>query len=275
MPTFIYVYGLIPSPELELTALPSFVGMDGANHAYALPLGEITAVVCELDDAEYGEEALQERMNHDMAWLQEKAMHHHETLLMLNSRYTLIPMKLFTIHKSQASLEHKVDNAREPITALFAKLRDREEWNVKIFCNDAALRERVKLQDPVIAAKQQEISGLSPGRQFFEKKKIEKWIDRQLEEYKNQTCSELHDQFSRYAQAETVKRNWSKEATGRQENMSWNSVYLLPSNMVERFLSEIQAKKAAYEDQGWTIEASGPWPAYHFVALSEQSEPVA
>ncbi|GAA0377644.1 GvpL/GvpF family gas vesicle protein [Bacillus horti] len=272
MSTFIYVYGLIPSQELEYISLPSFEGMDGVHAVYALPCDTITAVVCELDAGEYAEDVLQERMNTNLAWLQEKAMRHHEMLLALDRKYTLIPMKLFTIHKSKSSLELKIENVREEIGQLFAKLQNSQEWNVKIYCNDSMLRENVMQHDPVIAAKEEEISQLSPGRQFFEKKKLDQWVERHLEENKTQFCAQFHEELKRFALADTVKRNWSKEATGRQDNMSWNSVYLLQDERIDNFLTDIREKKASFAEDGWTIEVSGPWPAYHFAELSGKGE---
>lgn len=268
MSTFIYLYGLIPTREIEDASFDSFIGIDGVHIVYALPLDSTTAIVCELDETDYSEEALQERMNNDMEWLQEKAMHHHEALLVLHSQYTLIPMKFCTIYKNIENLAGKMEKSQEDIHQLFAKLKGNQEWNLKIYCDDSVLKEHVMSHNATIAAKQEEISQLSPGKQFFQKRKLDLWVQKELEEEKNKICRQLHEEISQLALADKVKRNWNKEVTGRNVDMSWNSVYLLQSDSVETFLQDIQEKKRVYAEHGWTLEASGPWPAYHFVSLS-------
>lgn len=266
MSTYMYLYGLIPTNEAEAAEFVPFYGLDGKNVTYELPIGEVTAITCEIDSNEYSEDAIQDKMENDMEWLQEKAMHHHEALLELQKSYTLVPMKFCTIYKSQESLISKIETTEENISQLFEKLHGNQEWNLKIYCDDSLLRKHVIDHNLTIKAKQEEISQLSPGKQFFEKKKIDRLVDKEMETEKNKVCETFHNDFKRLALEETVKRNWSKDVTGRNVDMSWNSVYLLKASDVNRFLNQIETKKAEYAKNGWTFEASGPWPAYHFTS---------
>ncbi|MFP3361313.1 GvpL/GvpF family gas vesicle protein, partial [Planococcus sp. SIMBA_143] len=80
---------------------------------------------------------------------------------------------------------------RNKLEMTFQQLDGNEEWNVKIYCDDKLLKKQVSESNPSIEAKRKEISELPKGRQFFEKKKIDQLIDRELENEKNRLCEEV------------------------------------------------------------------------------------
>jgi hypothetical protein len=264
MDKLIYLYGLIPTEEAVEKPVPEFPGLDDTEKAFTIELNGISAIVCSLDSHSYSEEQLKEKMNNNMQWLQEKAMHHHETLLLLQKNYTVVPMKFCTIYKNKESLEQSILNNKQKINDSFAQITGKEEWNVKIYCDSTKYKEFIAAHNSTIDSKKEEISKLPPGKQFFEKRKIEKLIDKEIENEKNKKCDSIHERLQQFSIQNTIKQNWSKEVTGKQHDMCWNSVYLLPSQNVDDFIKEIEHCKAELEDSGWRFEATGPWPAYHF-----------
>lgn len=268
MGDLLYLYGLIPTNETTEQPFPTFKGFDGEREMFTIPLDNITAVVCELNAKEYSEESIKNKINNDMEWLQEKAFHHHETVLKLSKLYTVIPLKFCTMYKNQDSLTKTVQSTEYKMESTFALLAGNEEWNLKIYCDDEALKKQVSQKNSTIEAKRAEISELSKGKQFFENKKLDKLIDFELEEEKNRVSENVHVQLNEFVLQGNVKRNWSKDVTGKNENMTWNSVYLIPKSDVEPFLEQIQQYEKDMKEMGWHLEASGPWPAYHFSSFS-------
>ncbi|PAF37284.1 hypothetical protein CHH58_10665 [Terribacillus saccharophilus] len=262
---YIYLYGIVPANELDVTPFSPFTGIDKEQKATIARYGDIAAIYTVVDAEAYEGEALETRMKDDLEWLQESAMHHHEVLLSLQKQYTLIPMKFCTIYLSQGSLEEKLCEQAETIETLFTRIKGSEEWNLKIYCDDEPLREHVLQHSPSIKEKMKEIESLPPGRQFFEKRKIDQLVDDELEKEKNQFCEQIHAELTEIASEEKVKTAWSKDVTGRELEMSWNSVYLIQKNQVEAFLELVQQKNEESASSGWKFEATGPWPAYHFV----------
>jgi hypothetical protein len=261
---FIYLYGLVPTKEAENQSFSSMKGFDGQTELFTIVIQDITAIVSLLDSKQYSEVIIQDKINQDMEWLQEKAFHHHETVINLAKLYTIVPMKFCTIYQNQERLIEAIQSTRERIAATFKALSGNEEWNLKIYCEDSQLKKHVSEKNPVIEAKKAEISGLPKGRQFFELKKIDKLIDSELEKEKHRVSESIHHQLKHFVIQGNVKRNWNKDMTGRRENMTWNGVYLVSEKSVEPFLKQIKQ----YEDKmlglGWRFEPSGPWPAYHF-----------
>ncbi len=268
MAELVYLYGLIPTEQAEAEALPASKGLDGQHNIQTLLLGGLTAIVCHLDPQVYSEEVIKEKLSNDMEWLQHKAFHHHEMLLSLQERYTIVPMKFCTIYSDEESLKKTINEHAEAIKQTLILLKGNEEWNLKIYCDDEELKKHVLLHNSKIDEHQQKISQLPPGRQFFERKKIEKLVHQELENEKNRICESLHEKLNQFSIKDTVKKNWSKEVTGREDSMSWNSVYLLPADKVESFLEEVHASNETMAESGWRLEASGPWPPYHFANLN-------
>lgn len=262
----LYLYGFIPSKEVDSLPLESFSGLDGEHLAYTKSFGDITCVLCKLEENEYGEKELEERMQ-DPKWLQEKAFHHHEALVKINDQYTAIPLKFGTIFKSETRLKETIDDQRDTVLALFSSLQNKEEWNVKIYCAEEALKEEVMNSSPEMEAKRKEIELLPSGRQFFEKKKLQKYADELLENEMDKRSKAIHDELSSLSSKAAVKKNLSKDVTGRKEAMAWNSVYLIEKEKVNNFLRRIQDMNSAAEKQGFFIEVTGPWPTYYFANL--------
>ncbi len=262
MGELLYLYACVPSNEM--TTLPDLTGFDGEGKLHTIQAGSITAVICSLNEEDYNEDVLKDKVENDMQWLQEKAFHHHETVLALSKLYTVIPLKFSTIYKSEDSLKQTLTENESKMNDIFDLLEGNEEWNLKIYCDDQTLKEQVSKDNPVIEQKRQEISQLSKGKQFFELKKLDKLVETELEEEKNRVSERVHEALKKLVLKGNVKRTWSSEVTGADKKMTWNSVYLISKEDVERFLEEVQSYDQEMKETGWQLEASGPWPAYHF-----------
>lgn len=268
MDNLIYLYGLIPEDEAKPESVSDLKDFSGEGNLQMIPIAGTAAIVCTLAGNEYSEESIKEKTSNDIEWLQEKAFHHHETVLELAKRFTVIPLKFCTLYKSEDSLIASIEPSAEKLGDTFASIAGNEEWNLKIYCDDTMLKETFSAGNPALAEKKEAISALPKGRQFFENKKIDKWIDGEIEKEKDRMGESIHENLSAIARSGQVNKTWSKDATGRQEPMTWNSVYLVSKPDVERFLQRIEDYEKQLGKSGWKLEASGPWPAYHFSSIS-------
>ncbi|PZE19704.1 GvpL/GvpF family gas vesicle protein [Paenibacillus xerothermodurans] len=264
----LYLYGLVPSEEVSGRSFPTLKGFDGKGDLFTIQIENITAIVCYLAAENYSEESIKERINNDMEWLQEKAFHHHETVMQLSKIFTIIPLKFCTLYHTQDSLETSVHSNESKIAESFALIDGTEEWNLKIYCDDALLKKQVSQNNDKIEAKRAEINRLPKGKQFFAKKKLDKLIETELEEEKIRVSETIHLHLKELALKGNVKSTWSNEATGRKDNMTWNGVYLVSQSKVDSFLEQIQQYDKNMREKGWQFKATGPWPAYHFSSVS-------
>ncbi|SFD40288.1 Gas vesicle synthesis protein GvpL/GvpF [Lentibacillus persicus] len=265
----IYVYGFIPTSELNNDTFPEHEGFDEAENLYPLTFDSITAVVSKLDPDSYTEEIIEDKINNDLAWLQKKAFHHHEVLMMLNKLYTVIPLSFCTIYNSEERVNETASSQASDLEDSFNEIAGREEWNLKIYYDEDKLKEEVNANNPVMQEKRDEIEKLSPGKQFFEKKKLDKLAEKEMEKELNTICEAVHHDLSELAVRADVKKLLGKDATGRKDAMSWNSVYLLEKPDVDDFINTVTEKEKELNQSGLKMEATGPWPAYHFSNLQK------
>lgn len=260
-----YLYAFIPSKEYDRDSAPQLDGIDRGSYLEFVDVDGITAVICQVGEEEFSEENLAKNTE-DMGWLQEKAFHHHQIMNELHTSYTIIPLKFATIYKNRSNLEAIVRQHQQGIRALLEKLENKEEWNVKIYAKDDKFRQAVMTSSEEIEKKQAEIARLPKGRQFFEKKKIDQFIEEQVKKEIEITCRQIHEQLTAYTSEERKKKNWNKKVTGKAEDMHWNCAYLLPSQNAGSFLERIKQEqdKANKEENGMQFDITGPWPAFHF-----------
>ncbi|MGP4039151.1 GvpL/GvpF family gas vesicle protein [Gracilibacillus sp. D59] len=267
MGSLIYLYGVIPSMEKAKHTFPKFKGLDGEQEVYTISFGQIDAVVCSLDKTEYGEKEL-EKKTKDAKWLHEKAFHHHEVLMSLYANYPVVPMKFCTIYSGLDNLRSTMNKQKQRMIELLEIIADKEEWILKIYCDEEKVRKSISDQSGIIEAKKEEIRAMSPGRQYLEKKKLGQLIDQEVHKEIQAIVENIHEELADMSVNTEVKRNWNKDVTGRKEEMSWNSVYMLKKHKVDDYLARIKEIQNKWTDAGWQLEVTGPWPSYHFAAIS-------
>ncbi|MFB4164466.1 GvpL/GvpF family gas vesicle protein [Alteribacillus sp. JSM 102045] len=271
--TLLYLYAFIPSNEYERTELESLEGMEAPYEVEFWSFQEITAVVTRVPEKDYSEANLQNNVE-NLQWLQKKAYHHHNLMNQLHTHFTVLPLKFGTIHETKSRLEKIVEDQEKNILSLFDRLKNKEEWNVKIYADKDQFVSSFMESNPEVTKKKEKIDQLSPGKQFFEKKKMNQWINEEAEENMTTLCKEFHKKLKQYSVGTKLKKNWEKKVTGRKEEMCWNSVYLVDKDNKGAFLDLLKSKKEEVENKktGMIYEVTGPWPAYHFSQFMDRGE---
>lgn len=261
--SLIYVYGLIPASEL----IPSVDRMD--EHIFHLHKhGEIIAVFEYVDPLVFSQQTIEQHVS-DPNWVKDRAVSHHNVLAMLHQQFTVIPLKLCTIFADYKSLEEMLCRHYDEMVALFSNLRGTDEWNLKIYYDKEKLKQHVMLNNNSILELTEEMNGLSPGKQFLMKKKMNAVIELEIENEMKRVCMETHEQLSSASLKETVKKVWGRNVTGIKEEMTWNSVYLMDRKSSD-FLRLVKQLENDFIESGFIFKASGPWPVYHFAHIHSE-----
>lgn len=263
MDQLIYLYGFIPNKEIQINPLPNLNGLDENQHLYTIHFEEVSAIVSDLNPNEYNEDEINKKID-DPEWLHQKAFQHHETIIELNKLYTLIPMRFCTIYSSENSLRNTLNNNYPSIFDSLKWLSNKAEWNLKIYCDNTTFKKLATKNNTNIQEKQAEIAKLSPGRRYLEERKLEQYVQKELEKSKNQISNDIHDVLSTLSVHSDVKKKWSQNVTGLDQEMCWNSVYLIHSNETNSFLKQVQSFNTEWKDYGFQLQIVGPWPSYHF-----------
>ncbi|WP_162297857.1 GvpL/GvpF family gas vesicle protein [Halalkalibacillus sediminis] len=271
---YFYVYAFSEARSDEKNELEEVQGIEEGTFVEMLTFGDLAAVVCRVPAEDYEEETLKSQLE-NINWLQTRAFHHHELMNYLHSRMTIVPLKFGTIYKNTESLKKAINAKQDTLSKALGFLKDKEEWNVKIFVDQAQFFEQEDDLKREIKEKREEIDHLSKGKRFFAQKKLDQYIEGMIQEKIDLYCESLHEKLKVKSARLEVKKNWNQQVTGRDETMAWNSVYLIEADQYrEEFQQEIKDFQSDMNDKeiGLIVECTGPWPAYHFADVT--SDPV-
>jgi hypothetical protein len=261
----VYVYGIISGNFRQLKDGKDFIGIDGEHTIRTIDMEELSLVVCDLDSEEFSQENLNVQ-GKDPGWVQEKATHHHDVLSSFSSLSPILPLKFCTIYSSESNLKADLSVKKETIKKLISFLSGKEEWNLKIYCQVDRIKDFLLKENNMILQLKKEIESASAGRQFFLRKRLESFLSEEASRETRQYCLRLEEKLSKYFYASKEKQLWSKQVTGKKEDLIWNQSYLIEKDSgFDPFNDAVKQFQKTYEQAGIMVQLTGPWPPYDFV----------
>lgn len=257
--TATYLYCLV-----HATRAPSLrdapPGLPGSDKPRALDAGRgLWLVVSDAPLDRYGEKPI-ERGLQDLAWVSSVAVPHEAVVEHLARQATVVPMKLFTLFRSdERALEH-VAKQRKRIDRLVERIEGREEWGVRVLIDELeALRSARE--------EAQQISGRgAPGAAFLLRKKKEHDAAREVIEHARDRADELFEQLA--AKADDARRRPPPPGeVGKRVLL--DAAFLLPRSRAKAFQNLVRATAKKLAPRHYQLTLTGPWPAYTFVAEGE------
>jgi hypothetical protein len=228
--------------------------------------GDLAAVVSAVPLSEFGDEHLKENLER-MDWLERTARAHEEAIAAVRARATVVPMRLCTVFRSPDAVAGMLDREGDALRDALARLEGRTEWGVKVLADLAAARAGLAAE----GADEAGDAGLSEGRGYLAARRREREADDALDARLRTAVREIHESLA--AEAEAALRNpvQHRELSGYEGEMLLNGVYLVDDGRTAGFLTRIDALAERHAPLGLTLERTGPWPPYNFVAPPEPS----
>lgn len=238
---------------LDAAALQETAGLDSAP-VELVDVDGLQAVVCTVDLAEYGEEALKQHLE-DMAWLERVARTHNDVVYAVATRAAVAPMRLVTIYHDDASVRARTEEMREQLTEVLERVEGRCELSVKAY----AVPEEE--QAPAPAASREPGSGAA----YLQRKRQRATQRQAAGEQAAQTAHAISERLAEAAEDHRVLPPQDPRLTGRKETMTLNAAYLVPLDAREDFAELV--RQVAAEHPEAQVQLDGPWPPYSFATL--------
>ncbi len=255
MSTATYLYCLVSAPKApSLRGAPS--GLPGASKPRAIDAGRgLWLVAADAPLARYGEKPIEEGLQ-DLAWVSSVAVPHEAVVEHLSRWGTVLPMKLFTLFRSDArALEH-VAKQRRRIDRLVQRIEGREEWGLRVTLDEQSALRRAHSQAKT------EAKG-APGAAFLLRKKKEHDAARELLQNARDRASALFEALA--AKADDARRRPPPPGEiGKRVLL--DSAFLLRHAKVKPFQAAVRAQAKKLSALGYQLTLTGPWPPYNFVA---------
>ncbi|MGA9351603.1 MAG: GvpL/GvpF family gas vesicle protein [Anaerolineae bacterium] len=268
-----YVYGIVGSDSSQpIEGLPE-EGIDPTYPVYALQpadtshqLSAISAIVSKVSLQEFGQEGLEANLN-DIKWVEAKVLAHQDILEAVLASHTLVPMRFCTIYQSESRVQEMLAQHYDDFVEALARLADKQEWGVKVYCDGERLAQRVGEVSDRVKELKAEMGQKSSGAAYFLKKKMDEAIAEEVERISDQYAQRTYDRLSSHAEEAVINPLQSKELTGRKEAMILNGAYLMAEEQLANFRAELEGLEEEYGDLGFIYEMTGPWPPYNFVSV--------
>jgi len=223
---------------------------------------DICAVVSEIPEEDFCGPGAELRMQ-ELAWVGPRAFRHEAVVERVMRDSPVLPVRFGTLFSSQESLAEFLELHHKAILQFLEQVSGQDEWSVK---GRLDRRQAVQsLRSANLAARQEKLATLPPGRRYFEEQRARAATERELSLWLKETCRQvtslLMSEASNFCECPVVLRETSESGVELVSNWA----FLLPRSATMAFRAQIGELSAHYAKEGLAFELSGPWPPYRFV----------
>jgi len=239
------------------------------SNLYFVYYVDLYAIVGKVAESEFGQEDLKANMA-DLEWVKTKISLHEKVIESVLTNTCVIPFKFATLFNTDESLKAMLTEYTEEFKTILKKLKNKEEWGVKIYCDTEKLKASVINNESEILEIENEINSSPPGKAFFLEKKKAELLAQSANAIINEYSKESFELLKELSFEARINKLLPKEVTEREDDMVLNSAFLVSKDKVDDFINMVDTLKMHYENKGFFIDCTGPWPPYNFCGLSKQ-----
>jgi hypothetical protein len=259
--SLLYCYGVIGEEGKKLVL--DKTGFQD-NPIYTIAFKDVLAVVCEVSEEEFSQEAVDKNVK-DMLWLTQNAPLHEEIVTRIMQTTTILPMKFCTIFKDKEHLKQMLEDKYADIKYFLHHVHGKAEMSLKVYSNLVELKERIKTEDDGILKLEQKAATKTPGQAYFVKQKIDillkEKVRTQIMAEKKKIMTQIQGLFVEIKKNDVLAR----KVTGRDvsSEMVLNLALLVQKEHISDLNKLVQGLRE--ELVMYKLELSGPYAAYNFI----------
>lgn len=250
---YVYAVGRAGHP------LPADVeAVDGSLRLQSFEDGPLCAVLTPVDAEEFSQEGIDRRAG-DLEWLGAIGYRHQSVSAALMRGGTIVPLRAFTLFRSESSLHEWLRNEREQLNKVLERLDGKQEWTLRIELEPQKWSDALVHRVDSLRFIASEIETAGAGKAFLLRKK--------LEEARKQASREAEQQLVREVETEVLGRLRCESVAESRERRegAFPQINVLIERDEESRLQELRDELALrYENEGVTLALTGPWPPYTF-----------
>jgi len=235
----LYVYAIIDSTG-EIGE--SIKGLFEAP-VYTIPYRDIGMVVSDLD-------------SQTQIKTEESVLKHEEIVEALMDKFTVLPMRLYTVFSKREEVLLKVKEHYDDFIENLDRVRGKREFGIKVIWAGNVIKERIaSAHKTENAPAEPEQSGTKFMKEKFEKYKI----DKEFIEEADRCITIVDGSLNRLAS----EKKFEKLKT---DNLLLSAAYLVEKEKSGDFKEAFEKLRSSDGDLKYML--SGPWPVYNFITLS-------
>jgi hypothetical protein len=249
-----YVYCLVAAVR-KPAVRRAVRGLPGAGPVRLVPVGTGRwLVVSDVPLDRYGEDAVNRNLS-DLDWVSRAAVAHEAVVEHFINARALLPMKLFTIFRSDDRALENLHDRKPQIDAALQRVGGHQEWGLRVVLN----RARATAGRTPSGTRDQ----AAPGAGYLSRKKDQRDRTAALATRARAAVDGLYDRIVKLA---TIgRRRLGSELPVQGGPLLLDAVLLVRHSRAARLrsLGAREAKRLAAD--GYHVTLSGPWPPYSFM----------
>lgn len=258
-----YVYAIArPRPGAKLHNEP-IPGIDPRFSVRPVGYAGLMALVSTVSLAEFDLATLEQRLQ-ERAWLAMLATSHQRVMAALLDHYTLLPLKLCTLYTNEERIRALLKLSAASFAADLDRLEGAYEWGVKLFCNRTALAAWAEQAAPQLQKLAASIATAAAGARYMLQKRLRRAAQEVAEGLLHSDTQMINLRLAGLARAARRNRPQPAPVHGRDGEMTLNGAYLVDEAQLGEFIATLDMLHEQYGPRGFSIELTGPWPAYSF-----------
>ncbi|HEV3190136.1 MAG TPA: GvpL/GvpF family gas vesicle protein [Polyangiaceae bacterium] len=211
------------------------------------------------------DEAGIERGLGDLEWVSRAAVAHERVIEAFLDVTALLPMKLFTIFKTEERALEYIAGEKRRFTAAAKRVADHHEWGMRVAFDP--LRARVLSSSRVPARKRSVVGGggeeAVSGATYLRYKKAQLRAAAEGSALAKKTASALYDRVAAHARSSV--RRAATDDPGEGRTVLLDAAFLVPRSRTAKFRAVVAREARSLAPQGYGLTLTGPWPPYSFV----------
>jgi Gas vesicle synthesis protein GvpL/GvpF len=211
---------------------------------------ELSVVVGEVPESDYGEEVLPSRLN-DREWLERAVMEHESVVRRLLGLATVVPLRFGSLHRDIAAVAHFREARRDEFCEALARLRNRVEVGVKVWAAMPTAERGAQA---------------ATGREYLERRRDARAEADRTRAAVDERLRAIHARLRASAVDGVLNRPQPHELTGDRREMAMNAAYLVTAGD-GALVAEVERLRAEHPDLDFDV--TGPWAPYNFVGTAD------
>lgn len=247
----------------------------------------LTALVSDVNLAEFGEAALRENLE-NLDWLDEVAREHHYVIDAAARLFPLLPVRLATVYSGDAALRSALAEHNAQLLGSLHRVGGRVEWGVKAYAAQEATagsepgakpdRPDKPARGPAAElagadARRDSVPGSDAGADagpgsgaglaYLKRRRAQLSAAKESKTAAVNIARAVHADLTAKANDTRLHPPQSPQLTGIRQPMLLNAAYLLDAADGVSFTAAVAGQATAHPEL--RIELTGPWPPYSFV----------
>jgi hypothetical protein len=229
----------------------------------------LAALVETVSAAEFSPEVLEVCLA-KVDWVARVARKHETTLEAVMLDGPVIPARLCTLFTNEQAVQELLENGEDDFAATLERIDGAEEWGVKVYCNEAVVRNHAEATDSRARGFADAANLVSPGQAHVLRKKRDARILEVAAQKTTEVSERVLDEIETLDVETCLRPLLLEAATERKEKMVLNVAVLVNAGDVLALGKKLDALAQKLVPDGFILDRCGPFPPYSFTRNDEE-----